>query len=571
MARCPNSHNAFAPEMKRSRSKSPQLLSGLTGKALKNPNLPCLESQLKTAYRIADTFPDAVYQTAEELNELSSSEKAGLEDLRALTFVTIDGEDARDFDDAIAVEKNAQGFRLWVAIADVSRYVPKTRQNRTLSLDAEAQRRGNSFYFPTSVAPMLPPRLSTDLASLRQDAERPVMVCELWLTAAGEVRKSRFSQALIRSACRLSYTEVKGLLLTPDPAVKARLLALPKANDILRLLADALSLSEILRAQRRSRGSLFLRSYEPCYRLDAEGRIIDLGFRLQHQGHSLIEECMILANEACAEHLSQSGLPMLYRTHAQPTQEDLAQLQKTLSHCQAALPLDLQQRALLPQDLPKLLKACQGSACEQAVTTLCLRALPKALYSTENTGHFGLASACYCHFTSPIRRYADLLVHRALKHSLGSRQLLLAHKRLEMVASHLNRQEELAQHCQREMHKYCSVLYLRQRLGQVFQALVSHVSQAGFFVELTDIPVSGFVAKRLLPASLRLDLAKQRLFDAQTGQSYQFGDSLLVRLISVWPDKAAINFLPVAKKGPSKIQARAARRRKTAKEAAFPR
>ncbi|MCR5814074.1 MAG: VacB/RNase II family 3'-5' exoribonuclease [Desulfovibrio sp.] len=523
----------------------------LSGRVWKKflPHLADLERQIKTEYHIAEYFPEPVEQKARALQELSLAEKKRLVDLRDLTFVTIDGEDARDFDDAIAVEKNGQGFRLLVAIADVSHYVPKARQSRSLSLDSEALARGNSFYFPSSVAPMLPPRLSTDLASLKPDKDRAVMVCELLLSQSGDVQKAGFSQALIRSQARLTYSQVKGLLLQPDPEVQRQIAALPRGDAIIRSLDCALTLCEILKSQRKRRGSLILHTAEPAYRLDEHGEISNLGFLNHHEGHSLIEECMLLANEACAKHLAQSGLPFLYRTHARPAPEQLEQLKTALSLCPGALPANIAQRPLLPEDLPNILLACQGQTIERAVTALCLRALPKALYSTENIGHFGLALPSYCHFTSPIRRYADLLVHRALKHSLGNEQFLLAHKRLQIVASHLNRQEERALRCQREMHKYCSLLYMRKFLGQEFWAVVGSVTQAGFFVELTDLPVSGFVARRLLNDTMRVDLSRQKLFNPRTGQSYQFGDTLRVRLLSVVPQQLAINFLPLQSAG----------------------
>lgn len=511
----------------------------------KAPNLAAIEREIKAAYGIADTFPDSVQSDVSQLSALTPSEKASLEDLTDLCFVTIDGEDARDFDDAISVEKHEDGWRLLVAIADVSRYVPKIRKSRLQTLDSEAQTRGNSFYFPGSVAPMLPPRLSTDLASLRAQTERPVIVCELLLTDDGFVRKSRFSQARICSQARLSYTQVQGLLLKEDPAVKAKMFNHPRAYDILRMLEAACRLSEILSRQRELRGSLMLRSFEPEYSWNAQGIVTDIHFREHLPSHRLIEEFMILANEACAEHLRRVGLPFLYRIHPEPSEEEIAQLETAL-HCCGALPAEIRQRALRARDLPVLLRSCKGESHEQTVTSLCLRALPKAIYSPENIGHFGLASPCYCHFTSPIRRYADLLVHRALKYALGCNELLFAHRRLQIVASHLNRQEERAQSAERMLHKYCAILYMREKVGHDFPAYVSTVTQAGFFVQLKNVPVSGFVAKRLFSEAVHVDLLKQRIFNIRTGLSYQLGDPLLVRLIAVVPQTLAINFLPVA-------------------------
>ncbi|RME86506.1 MAG: VacB/RNase II family 3'-5' exoribonuclease, partial [Zetaproteobacteria bacterium] len=328
----------------------------------------------------------------------------GREDLRALLFVTIDGEDAKDFDDAVFVRRRGQGFEAWVAIADVAHYVP-----RDSALDKEARARGNSFYFPDRVLPMLPEKLSNGLCSLNPRVNRLAMVVRMRMDASGKIVSHRIMEGVIRSRARLTYTQVSDWLekrdarAIPDAAIRA-------------MLDDAHALYQKLIRRREARGALDLDVPEVRALLH-EGRVAGLAVRERRVAHRIIEELMLAANVTVAKELEARGVPFMYRVHPPPELDAIESLNAFLKPFGLFIPIKKRRGEAFvdPKDVQAVLKASEGKPFAHVLHKLVLRAMQQARYSPDNEGHFGLAYRSYCHFTSPIRRYADLTVHRRLK------------------------------------------------------------------------------------------------------------------------------------------------------------
>ncbi len=467
------------------------------------------------------------------------------EDLRTLPFVTIDGADARDFDDAVHVTALPDGgWRLQVAIADVSHYVRPRGQGYGGALDREAQTRGNSWYFPTSVVPMLPEALSNDLCSLKPGEDRLVVLVEIPFSATGHPGKSRFALAVLRSAARLTYDQVKACLLDADMEARAALCREnARGEEVLAMLARAFALYAKLRHVRKARGSLDFDIPEAASRLDEAGRVAWFGTRVRHDAHRLIEEFMIAANEAVARHLQSLDIPFLYRVHPVPEAEKLEHLHAMLT----AAGLDIPPRRPGTAFMHTVLSTVRGTAGEYLVNRLCLRAMPQARYQPDNEGHYGLASQAYCHFTSPIRRYADLLTHRALKASLGkSVGALPAGQRLLRIGDALNRCERATMACEREMERRLGCLALLPRVGRQFSGLVSGVMDFGIFVELTHMPVEGMIRIEDLGGDrYDFDVHGLRLVGRHSGVIWHMGQRLDVLLAEVSLGRLEIRLLPL--------------------------
>ena len=501
------------------------------------------EDLVKLNHEVPREFPPRVQAEADALPSAPQhADMAGREDVRALPLVTIDGADARDFDDAVQVEaRPGGGWLLRVAIADVSHYVrPRS------ALDTEALARGNSWYFPTSVEPMLPPALCDGLCSLRPDEDRLAMLAEIPFSATGQPGKPRFAAVVMRSAARLTYDQVKACLLDRDGQARAALAAGPRGQEVLDMLETAFGLYRCLREARQRRGSLDFDLPEPEYSFDGKGRLLRVSRRVRHDAHRLIEEFMIAANEAVARHLgglkadgSVEGAPkepFLYRVHPQPDPERLESLFDSLEAIDPALvPVKPSATAL-----QGILRDVQGSDREFLVGRLCLRAMPQARYQPENEGHFGLASRAYCHFTSPIRRYADLLVHRALKASLGLYGgALPAGQKLLRVADQLNRR------CEREMARRLACMALEGRVGERFRGVVAGVNDFGLFVELSEMPVEGMIRVEDLGDDwYDFDARRQCLVGQRSGLCWSMGQSLEVVLAEVHSGRLEIRLLP---------------------------
>ena len=502
------------------------------------------EELVKLNHEVPRDFPAGVLAEAQQLPAGPTAEDMhDREDVRHLPLVTIDGADARDFDDAVQVEDRPGGWLLRVAIADVSHYVRPRGSGSTGALDAEALARGNSWYFPKSVEPMLPEVLSNGLCSLRPDVDRLAMLAEIPFTAQGKPGKPRFAQVVMRSAARLTYDQVKACMLDNDAAALAALRENPRGEEVITMLQRAFALYAALRDARRQRGSLDFDLPEADSRLDEAGRVVWMGHRMRHDAHRLIEEFMIAANEAVARHLRDAGMPFLYRVHPLPDPERIESLFDTLA-------------GVGMQDLPPrpdatamqgILARVQGTDQEFLVNRLCLRAMPQARYQPFNEGHFGLASQAYCHFTSPIRRYADLLTHRSLKTSLGiGVGALPAGQKLLRIGDQINRRERAAMACEREMDRRMGCLALLPRVGEHFKGMVAGVTDFGIFVELANMPVDGMIRIDDLGDDwYDFDPHTMSLVGQRSGVMWRMGQSLEVALAEVNLGRLEIRLMPL--------------------------
>jgi ribonuclease R len=428
-------------------------------------------------------FPAAALREAQAYGaQVDGREASARADLRELPLVTIDGEDARDFDDAVYAESRPGGFRLIVAIADVSHYVrPGT------ALDTEAQTRGTSVYFPTRVLPMLPTALSDHLCSLAPRVDRLCFAADMVVSSAGALKSARFYPAVMRSAARLTYTLANDALFAGRPAARTQL------GPLLEPLMVLVDVYRALYRARNRRGALDFDAAEAEFVIDAGERVRGIELRKRNDAHRLIEECMILANVAVAEALERSHVPTLYRVHGQPEDEKLEKLVATLR----ALGID----ARIPQrvstrDLQAIARRV-GDAPERAfVESLVVRAMPQAIYQPTNIGHFGLALTHYAHFTSPIRRYPDLIVHRTLRAMLaapGGSGRRYETAELGRLGESSSRLEKRADEADRYVSGFLKCTYLKERVGQTFQGLITTVVEFGCFVQILDVAVDGLL------------------------------------------------------------------------------
>jgi len=403
-------------------------------------------------------------------------------DLRSLPLVTIDGEDARDFDDAVYAEPHAHGFRLIVAIADVSHYVrPDT------ALDTQAQLRGTSVYFPTRVLPMLPTALSDHLCSLAPKVDRLCFAADMVVSRSGVLTAARFYPAVMRSAARLTYTEAYQALFEGRPAARSQLGAL---HGRLMLLVDVY---RALHKARTRRGALDFDAAEAEFVIDAGERVRAIELRVRNDAHRLIEECMILANVAVAQELEKHKTPTLYRVHGVPEEDKLERLASTL----AALGIDARiPKSVTTRDLQAIARRVSDASERAFVESLVVRAMPQAVYQPTNIGHFGLALTHYAHFTSPIRRYPDLVVHRTLKTLIRDRSgaaVRYSAGELAPLGESTSRLEKRADEADRYVAGFLKCTYLKERIGQTFRGLITTVVEFGCFVQILEVAVDGLL------------------------------------------------------------------------------
>ncbi len=489
-------------------------------------------------YELPHRWRRAVREELKEIpDEIRPEDRAGREDLTRLPLVTIDGEMARDFDDAVYVRKLPKGWRLYVAIADVAHYVRPGS-----ALDREAYARGTSVYFPNAVVPMFPEKLSNHLCSLNPQVDRLAMVVIMDFDREGRFRQARFTEAVIRSHERLTYNIVKGIVIDRDKELRR------KYKRLLTPLENAATLCRLLREQRLARGSIDFDLPEPEVILDARGRPEEIIRRERHFAHFIIEEFMIAANEAVARFLTDKGYPILYRVHEAPDPQKL----KEFVEFAATLGLEIRPpREPEPSWFQQVIELVEGKPYAYLINTLLLRSLKQAQYSPENIGHFGLASECYCHFTSPIRRYPDLVVHRALKAALKGKKPPYKLERLETMGKHLSERERVAMEAEREMLDRIRVLYMKDHIGEVYHGVISGVTAFGFFVELSEVYVSGVV--RLVDLHddyYILDEKNHRLVGRRTGKVFRIGDQVLVKVKDVNVSRRHINLELVEKLNP---------------------
>ena len=456
-------------------------------------------------------------------------------DLRATPLVTIDGITARDFDDAVYCERRGANWRLLVAIADVSWYVrPGT------ALDQEARKRGNSVYFPDRAIPMLPEALSNGLCSLNPDVDRLCLVCEMTFNGDGRMIRSRFAEAVMRSHARLTYDTVAALVVERDPRLRAEHAALVPHLDRLQELYRA------LRTMREQRGALDLDTQETVIEYGADRKIERILPTERNDAHRLIEECMIAANVAAARFLQRRKMPGLYRVHQGPTEDRLNKLRAFLG--ELGLGLSGGEHPA-PLDYTRLLERVRDRPDAHLIQTVMLRSLAQAVYSPVNAGHFGLALEAYAHFTSPIRRYPDLQVHRAIRHILNGGKpgdFPMTPAELVGLGEHCSMTERRADEAVRDAVEWLKCEFMQDKVGQVFDGIITGVTGFGLFLELRDVFVEGLVhVTSLRNDYYQFDPVGHRLRGERAGQVYRLGDRLTVRVIRVDLDERKIDFEPV--------------------------
>ncbi len=451
-------------------------------------------------------------------------------DLRQTPLVTIDGEDARDFDDAVFCEPVGKGWRLLVAIADVSHYVRPGS-----ALDISAQERGTSVYFPDRVLPMLPEVLSNDLCSLRPEVDRLAMVCEMDISAGGEVRQARFHEAVIRSAARLTYTEVAGLVVSKDPALRnAR-------GGLIKHIDQLYALFQIMNRRRAEQGLLDFDTTETRIYFDANGMINAIRPVQRNDAHRLIEEFMLAANVATAKALVEGKVPGLFRNHGGPKAEKLKALREFLGE----LGLDLKGgEEPKTRNYADLSNAVAGREDARLIRTLMLRSLPLAVYSAENIGHFGLDFPAYTHFTSPIRRYPDLQVHRAIRTLIGRPAGVVgADQSLPALAEHCSMTERRADEASRDSVQRLKCGFMQQHLGNEFTGTITGVAPFGIFVELDEVYVEGMVHITALPSDYyHHDAVRHQLLGERRGLRFRLANRVRVRVVRVDSDEKKMDF-----------------------------
>jgi len=519
-------------------------------------------------HHLPHRFPPEVLEQAQAIpNVIASHELQNRRDFRALDIVTIDGETARDFDDAVWVDRLPNGnFALQVHIADVSHYVrPGT------PIDVEARLRGTSVYFPDRAVPMLPFELSTNICSLNPQVDRLVLSALMEIDHAGEVVGQEFMRGVIRSVERMTYTNVH-LLLGGDMALRERYQALAERFELMKELAL------ILNKKRTRRGSIDFDLPEPLIEFDEWGGMIGVKRAPRNIAHRIIEEFMLAANESVASHLQSSGRPSIYRIHEPPDPKRVMEFEEVAAHFgyslgAGAIPVKkfayadkrrdgrkvrrevvvpLAASAISPRSYQKLVAKIEGKPEERILSYLMLRSLKQARYSAQNTGHFALAASTYTHFTSPIRRYPDLIVHRVLKAALDEREGL-PEPELEAIAAECSESERRAADAERELVEWKKVKFMLNRVGDEFDALVISTTKYGLFVELQDLFIEGLVPMESLPGDQYMYHENVRkIIGRRTRREFSIGDRVRVMLERVDPTDRKLQFSLVEPERPRK-------------------
>ncbi len=484
-------------------------------------------------YDLPHRWSEAVSSELEKLEDEITAHLTGRVDLRDVPLVTIDGEDARDFDDAVYCEKTDDGWRLVVAIADVSHYV-----GTDSALDYDARQRGNSVYFPEQVIPMLPEKLSNDLCSLNPHVDRLCFACEVYIDAHGNLGEYRFFEAIMRSKARLTYTEVAAILVDKIPAV------IDKYRSLIDELEELYALSQALRGRRMADGTIDFELPETKIVFDEQRKIERIEPLERNDAHKLIEECMLAANACAADMLLTHSAAGLYRVHDKPDPLKIEDIKKFLTEFGLTLGGGGHPR---PGDYQAVVAQCAGAPHAHIVQTALLRSLKQATYSAQNSGHFALGFDRYAHFTSPIRRYPDLWVHRVIKQLLdgvvsdtpGDEPDV----ELEQIADHCSVTERRADEATRDVVQWLKAEYMLDRIGEQFSGVISGVTNFGIFVELSAVYVEGLVHVTGLGNDyFHFDPARHRLTGERSGVTYSLGDPLEVKVVRVDLDSAKIDF-----------------------------
>ncbi len=479
---------------------------------------------------LPNEFPQDAKHQAEAFSPLvKAADYAGRESVAKLPLVTIDGETARDFDDAVYCEPNGKGFRLVVAIADVSAYVKSGD-----ALDKEAINRGNSVYFPRRVIPMLPEELSNGLCSLNPNVERLCMVCDMQISSEGEIQQHRFFPSVMFSHARLTYTKVADMLENPQGENAREYAAvLPHINNLYKLF-------QVLLQARAKRGAIDFETVETQMVFNDQGKIEKIIPVIRNDAHKLIEECMLAANVCAAAFLKEHEHAVLYRVHEGPTPEKLEAVREFFKEFGLQLGGGDDPQA---GDYSILLKQIKGRPDAGLLQTVMLRSLRQAVYAPENLGHFGLGYEAYAHFTSPIRRYPDLLVHRAIKAVLEGKQYKPQLKWAELGV-HCSMTERRADDATRDVEAWLKCFYMRDHLGSVFDGTISSVTGFGLFVALDDLYVEGLVhVSELGTDYFHFDATKHQMLGERTGKRYRLGDRVRVKVVRVDMESTKIDFV----------------------------
>jgi ribonuclease R len=488
------------------------------------------------SHAIPDKWPRTVLNEIEEYGDkVLPKAKQGRTDLRDVDLLTIDGADARDFDDAVFCERSGTGWRLLVAIADVSHYV----QVGT-ALDTEAVRRGTSVYFPDRVVPMLPEVLSNGLCSLNPKVDRLCMVCDMQVNTEGKVTRSTFFEGLMRSKARLTYSQVNELLTGHSKT------SVPKAlhQPVLELHA----LYKALAQARARRGAIEIDMPQTKYVLNDDGEIDRIEVVPRNDAHRLIEECMIAANVQAAKFLKRHRIPGLYRVHARPDPDRFDELRLFL----VSLGLKVAHSDhVQPRDFTKIIRQTADRPDATAIMMTMLRSLTHAEYSPTNIGHFGLALESYAHFTSPIRRYPDLLVHRAIRHIVGGGKpgrFDYSGRDMERLGTITSAHEKRAEEATREVEAWLKCQYMEQHLGDEFDGVITGVTNFGVFVQITSLLTDGLVHVTSLSNDYyKYDPGSQSLVGERTGKMFRLGEAMRVKVQRVDMETRRIDFRPVEK------------------------
>ncbi len=552
ITRYPNKNNPALAQVLEvfGESSGPGLKIGVT---LRNHNIP-------------HNWPTDAIETAKQMgNTVTDADKLHRVDMTKKPFVTIDGEDARDFDDAVYCEKNkAGGWQLFVAIADVSHYVLPDSP-----LDQEAQKRGTSVYFPGHVIPMLPETLSNGLCSLNPHVDRLVMVCEMTIDKAGKMTGYQFCEAVIHSHARLTYNIVNTVLNAPNSVSDAQV-----PNTVRPHVVELQQLYNVLQKARTHRGSIDFDTTEVTFQYDDQRKIAQINPVVRNQAHKLIEECMLCANVATARFLEKLKLPALYRVHEGPQQKKLTNLRSFLNS--KGLTLDGGDKPT-PVHYNRLLSSIDERPDAQVIQIMLLRSLSQAIYSPDNQGHFGLAYSAYAHFTSPIRRYPDLLVHRAIRSEIRQKHLggalgrmlksvvgfkpspvvrIKSAKKLKRTQSYpyaAQTIQNLSEHCSQasrradkaslDVEAWLKCEYMEDYIGDEFDGVISAVTNFGVFVELPDTRIEGLIHITALDKdSYHFDASNQKLVGKHSNRTFAMGDKLTVEVVGVDMSQRKVEF-----------------------------
>ena len=487
-------------------------------------------------HNLPHEFDAAVLREANAIPvDVQAAEVAARRDLRQLPLVTIDGEDAKDFDDAVYCENNAEGFRLVVAIADVSHYVrPGT------ALDDEAVLRGTSVYFPGYVVPMLPENLSNGICSLKPKVERLCFVCDMQVGFDGLVTRSQFYEAVMFSHARLTYNQVWKVIGENDAEQKAALGPLLPAIERLH------QLYEILSKARAKRGAIEFESSEVHFELNQKGEVVQGGMLARNDAHKLIEECMIAANVEAGKAVLENGLHAPFRVHDRPPESKYADLLEFLKEFSLSMPA---YSKVQPRDFTNLLKKTRERPDAALLETVLLRSQSLAVYATKNNGHFGLALAAYSHFTSPIRRYPDLLLHRVLKKALiagSAGGYAYSEREMDTLCLQCSEKARRADEAEREVDERYRSAWMEQHVGSQFDGVISGVTSFGLFVELNQSKVNGLVHVTQLPHDYwHFDPQRKTLSGERRRLSFRLGDTIRVLVLKASVEDKRIDFKPI--------------------------